>query len=69
MGKYGWEGRRGLPAAYIEDPALREEVERQALIKTLHFIYYVQNELQENWSVADDEYCISNNSQFCIYIT
>ena len=55
-GKYGWEGKRGLPAAYLEDPALREEVERQALIKTLHFIYYVQNELQENWSVADDEY-------------
>ena len=53
------DARRGLlllRGHILEDPALREEVERQALIKTLHFIYYVQNELQENWSVADDEY-------------
>ncbi|MBQ9566116.1 MAG: FAD-dependent oxidoreductase, partial [Synergistaceae bacterium] len=55
-GTYGWEGRRGLPVAYLEDPALRLQVERDALIKTLHFIYYMQNELGENWSVADDEY-------------
>ncbi len=55
-GTYGWEGRRGLPVAYLEDPALRLQVERDALIKTLHFIYYLQNELGENWSVADDEY-------------
>ena len=55
-GTYGWNGRRGLPVAYLEDPALRLQVERDALIKTLHFIYYMQNELGENWSVADDEY-------------
>lgn len=55
-GKYGWNGKRGLPAAYLENPDLRRRVERDALIKTLHFIYYMQNELGENWSVADDEY-------------
>ena len=55
-GKYSWEGRRGLPAAYLEDPAARLQIEKDALIKTLHFIYYMQNELGENWSVADDEY-------------
>ncbi|MBR1671324.1 MAG: FAD-dependent oxidoreductase [Fretibacterium sp.] len=55
-GTYGWEGRSGLPVAYLEDPVLRLQVEREALIKTLHFIYYVQNELGENWSVAEDEY-------------
>ena len=55
-GKYGWNGKRGLPAAYLENTDLRKRVERDALIKTLHFIYYMQNELGENWSVADDEY-------------
>ena len=56
-GAYGWtNGKRGLPVAYLEDRNLRKQIERDALIKTLHFIYYVQNELGENWSVADDEY-------------
>lgn len=55
-GKYGWEGKRGLPTGYLENPDLRSRVERDALIKTLHYIYYMQNELGENWSVADDEY-------------
>ena len=55
-GVYGWEGIRGLPIAYLENRNLRREIEREALIKTLHFIYYIQNELGENWSVADDEY-------------
>ena len=55
-GTYAWNGRRGLPIAYLEDRELRKEVEREALIKTLHFIYYIQNELGEEWSVADDEY-------------
>ena len=55
-GTYGWNGRRGLPVSYLEDKNLRLQVEREALIKTLHFIYYVQNELGEEWSVADDEY-------------
>ena len=55
-GKYGWNGKRGLPVAYLEDPDLRRRAERDALIKTLHFIYYMQNELGEDWSVAEDEY-------------
>ena len=55
-GTYSWNGRRGLPIAYLEDRNLRLQIEREALIKTLNFIYYVQNELGEDWSVADDEY-------------
>lgn len=55
-GTYGWNGKRGLPVTYIEDKNLRLQVERDALIKSLNFIYYVQNELGEEWSVADDEY-------------
>ena len=56
-GSYGWtNGKRGLPVSYLEDRNLRLQIEREALIKTLHFIYYIQNELGEPWSVADDEY-------------
>ena len=55
-GTYGWEGKRGLPVSYLEDRNMRRQIEHDALIKTLHFIYYVQNELGEDWSVADDEY-------------
>ena len=55
-GKETWNGRFGLPVRYLEDRALRARVEKDAFIKTLHFIYYVQNELGEDWSVANDEY-------------
>ena len=55
-GTYGWNGKRGLPVSYLENKNLRRQAEHDALIKTLHFIYYVQNELGEDWSVADDEY-------------
>lgn len=55
-GKASWNGRTGLPVQYLEDRALRAQVEKDALMKTLHFIYYIQNELGENWSVADDEF-------------
>ncbi len=55
-GTYLWNGKKGLPVGYLENRALRRQIERDALIKTLHFIYYVQNELGEDWSVADDEY-------------
>ena len=55
-GTYSWNGKKGLPVSYLEDRNLRLQIEREALIKTLHFIYYVQNELGEEWSVADDEY-------------
>ena len=55
-GTYTWNGKRGLPVSYLEDKKVRLQIEREALIKTLHFIYYVQHELGENWSVAHDEY-------------
>jgi hypothetical protein len=55
-GKDSWNGDTGLPAAYLEDRTLRDRIEKDALVKTLHFIYYMQNELGENWSVANDEY-------------
>ena len=51
-----WEGRGGLPAAYLEDPEFRRKADAAALLKTLSFLYYVQTELGEPWSVADDEY-------------
>ena len=46
----------GLPVSYLEDRNLRSRLERDALIKTLHFIYYIQNELGESWSVDENEY-------------
>ena len=56
-GAYGWtNGKRGLPVSYLEDKRVRLQIEREALMKTLHFIWYIQNELSEDWSVADDEY-------------
>lgn len=55
-GNEKWEGRGGLPAAYLEDPDFRKKVHGAALLKTLAFIHYVQAELGEPWSVADDEY-------------
>ncbi|MBQ6772505.1 MAG: FAD-dependent oxidoreductase [Synergistaceae bacterium] len=55
-GQYKWRNKYGLPVSYLEDMNLRERVERDALIKTLHFIYYIQNELHESWSIDEDEY-------------
>ncbi|MBQ7215707.1 MAG: FAD-dependent oxidoreductase [Synergistaceae bacterium] len=55
-GAYLWHGRYGLPVNYLESPDLRAYIEREALIKTLHYIYYIQNELGENWSVDENEY-------------
>ena len=55
-GAYLWEERHGLPVNYLESPDLRAYVEREALIKTLHYIYYIQNELKESWSVDENEY-------------
>jgi hypothetical protein len=46
----------GLPVKYLEDEEQRARLEREAFIRTLHFIYYIQNELEEPWSVANDEY-------------
>ncbi len=55
-GYYMWKKKYGLPVEYLENKTLRASIERDALIKTLHFIYYVQNELGENWSVDENEY-------------
>ena len=55
-GQYKWGTKYGLPVEYLEDKELRRRVERDALIKSLHFVYYVQNELGEAWSVDEDEY-------------
>jgi len=55
-GRFLWEGRSGLPVRFLEDREFRTAMEREAFIKTLHFIYYIQNELGESWSIADDEY-------------
>ena len=55
-GAYLWEGRYGLPVNYLESPDLRAYIEREALVKTLHYIYYIQNELKESWSVDENEY-------------
>jgi hypothetical protein len=55
-GKPGYEGRSGLPVRYFEDGAFRRETNARALLKTLQFLYYVQNELGLSWSVADDEF-------------
>ena len=59
-GRIGWDkGRSGLPVRYLDEAELRKTVNRRALIKTLNYIYYIQNELDgagKNWSIADDEY-------------
>ena len=55
-GQYGWESKYGIPIAYLESPDFRADINRKALIKTLHFIWYVQNELGESWSIDENEY-------------
>ncbi|MCL2768110.1 MAG: FAD-dependent oxidoreductase, partial [Synergistaceae bacterium] len=59
-GKQGWNrGKAGLPARYLEDIDFRNKINKEAFFQTLHFIYYIQNELGEAgrlWSVTDDEY-------------
>ncbi|MDR2136976.1 MAG: FAD-dependent oxidoreductase [Synergistaceae bacterium] len=60
-GKVSENGRRGLTVEYLENEEVRAQVEKEAFTKTLHFIYYIQNELRENWSIDDDEY---RNTEF-----
>ena len=55
-GMYMIMNHYGLNVMYLEDKEAREEIERQALIKTLNFIYYIQNELGADWSVDENEY-------------
>ncbi len=40
----------------LEDPAARRTLERNAILKTLHLLHYIQNNLgKSDWAVADDE--------------
>ena len=55
-GLYGWGAKFGIPIAYLEDKEFRDDINRKALVKTLHFIYYIQNELGESWSIDENEY-------------
>lgn len=53
-GKGGYKGKSGLPVTYFEDPNFRKETEAKAMLVTIGFIYYLQNELGCDWSVASD---------------
>lgn len=45
-----------MPIDYIENPLTRKQINCEAKLKTLQFVYYVQHELgQPLWSVANDE--------------
>lgn len=45
-----------LPTTYLTDKNYRKQVNCNAKLRTIQFIYYVQTELgQNNWSVANDE--------------
>lgn len=45
-----------LHASFLENPEFRKDAEREAMLKTLCFIYYMQNELgMDDWSVDDDQ--------------
>ena len=49
---YPHSNREGLTVRYLEDRAHRSEVNRLAALRTLQFIYYYQNELnQSDWTV------------------
>ena len=46
----------GLSILYLEDRAVRRAVDRQALLRTLQLLYYLQTELgQTDWSVDRDQ--------------
>jgi len=53
-GKAGYKGKSGLPVAYLEDPTFRKQADAKAMLVTIGFIYYLQNELGCDWSVASD---------------
>lgn len=45
-----------LKVTYLEDPTVRAEVDCEAKLMTLGFVYYVQSELgQSDWSIATEE--------------
>ena len=48
--------RPGLPVRFIEDDEYRKQVEREAMHKTLCFVWYMQSELgMTDWSVDDGQ--------------
>ncbi len=45
-----------MPVAYLEDPARRRDLECRAKLRTIQFVWFVQNVLRHtDWSVANDE--------------
>lgn len=44
-----------VTAAYIEDPVTRAAADRDAVLRSLAIIYYLQQELGLPWGVADDD--------------
>lgn len=45
-----------LPARYLEDPVYRHRIDCRAKLRTIQFVWYMQNRLrQPTWSVATDE--------------
>ncbi len=44
-----------LSTQYLYDKTYRNDINCQAKLRTIQFIYYVQNELGKNWSVSKDE--------------
>jgi len=49
---YPHSNMEGLTVRYLEDKKHRREINRQAMLRTLQFIYYYQNELnQPDWTV------------------
>ena len=55
-----------LKVQYLEDPAYRKKANCEAKLKTLQFIYYMQNELgQKDWAIADDEGYNSPDADLC----
>ena len=48
---YPHSNREGLTVRYLEDRRHRMEINRQAMLRTLQFLYYYQNELGQDWTV------------------
>ncbi len=42
---------RGLSVRYLEDREYRKEIDTRALLRTLAFLYYYQNDLEQPWAV------------------
>ncbi|MDR3331471.1 MAG: FAD-dependent oxidoreductase, partial [Synergistaceae bacterium] len=49
-------GEPGLSVRYVEDPEYRKKIEREAMNRTLGFIWYMQSELgMTDWSIDDGQ--------------